>query len=93
MSGRTRNHRVRGAGRGSRGKTNINVQQKKTPKKKTLEGYIFYVGTSTQASDYKTTAEFLINYVKKTINQGNNVAETLCNLVKFETDDWKPKLK
>eukprot|EP00957_Ditylum_brightwellii_P091149 6939860-Ditylum_brightwellii.AAC.1 len=93
MSGRTGNHRARGAGRRRRGKTKGNAQQIKTPKKKTLEDYIFYVGTSMQASDYEMTAQFLINYVKKTFDRGNDVAETLHNLVKFETDDWKPKIK
>eukprot|EP00957_Ditylum_brightwellii_P201098 15324052-Ditylum_brightwellii.AAC.1 len=93
MSGCTGNHHARGSGRGHRGKTKGNTLQRKSPKKKTLEDYIFYVGTSMQASDYETTAEFLINYVKKTLDRGNDIAETLCTLVKFETDDWKPKLK
>ena len=93
MSGRTGNHRGRGSARGRGSKMKGNALQRKTSKKKTLEEYVFYVGTSTQASDYETTAEFLINYVKRTFDRGNNVAETLRNLTKLETETWKPNLK
>ena len=93
MSGRTGNHRSRGSTRGRGSKMKGNALQRKTSKKKTLEEYVFYVGTSTQASDYETTAEFLINYVKRTFDRGNDVAETLRNLTKLETETWKPNLK
>ena len=62
-------------------------------KKKTLEDYYFYVGSSKQASDYEITAEFVINYIKKTFDRGLDISEALRKLETPATDSWKPKLK
>eukprot|EP00957_Ditylum_brightwellii_P190664 14514491-Ditylum_brightwellii.AAC.1 len=81
MSGQNGNTRV-GRSRGRR-----NAGQYKTIKKSTtIEEYVFYVSSSTQASDYEITAECIINYIKKTFDRGNNIAESLRNLVKIDVD-------
>ena len=64
-SGRFRGHR--GAGRGRGGRKPQNNPGREAKKKKTIDDYFFYVGSSKQVSDFKTTSEFLINHVKKTL--------------------------
>ena len=97
MSGRFRGG-GRGGGRGGykgrgRGRSNPNhVKQQETKKKKTIEDYFFYVGSSKQASDFETTSEFLINHVKKTFDRGNDIAEALRTLLPQDTELWKPVL-
>ena len=86
----------RHAGRGGRGRFNRNnqySQQKSEKKKKTIEDYCFYVGSSKQASDFETTSEFILNYVKKTYHRGNDISESLRELKKTDTNLWKPKLQ
>jgi hypothetical protein len=81
-------------GRGGRGgRTTPNTQTKEAKKKKTIEDYFFYVGSSKQASDFETTSEFLVNYVKKTFDRGNDVAEALRTLTPEDTELWKPTLQ
>ena len=92
MSGRFRGNRGgRGAYKG-RGGRKPHVLNKEVKKKKTIEDYYFYVGSSKQASDFETTSEFLINHVKKTFDRGNDVAEALRVLIPQNTDLWKPTL-
>ena len=92
MTGRRQN--MSRSGRSGRGKGHGDGRFKKTlPKKKTIENYQFYVGTSRQAADYESTAEFLINHIKMSFDQGNDIAETLTTMVKMETDNWMPILK
>ncbi len=94
--------RFRGGGRGGarggykgRGRVRSNpshVKQQETKKKKMIEDYFFYVGSSKQASDFETTSEFLINHVKKTFDRGNDIAEALRTLLPQDTELWKPVL-
>ena len=53
----------------------------------------FYIGTSKQASDYEVTSEFIINYIKRTFQHGNNIAKSLQTLTLHDTEKWKPCLK
>ena len=90
MAGRSPNRRGGRGGRGGRGRgsgTSINR------KKKTIEDYFFYVGSSKQASDYEITAEFVINHIKMTFDRGNDIAESLKEESSCDTDAWKPALK
>jgi hypothetical protein len=41
--------------------------------KKSVNDYNYYLGSAKQASDYETTTEFLINYIVKTLEYGNNI--------------------
>ena len=92
MSGRYRNRRVGCGGCGSgigRGWFNPRTSQIKN----TVKDYLFYVGSSKQELDYEITAEFAVNHIKNTCDQGNDVAQALQIMVKTETDLWKPTLK
>ena len=81
-------------GRGGRGWSNRKDQNKpQIKKKKTLEDYWFYVGSDKQASDFETTYDFMVNYIKRTYTRGNDIAETLRTLIEPETDLWKPSLQ
>ena len=90
MSGRFSGHRGGRGGRGGGRKPHI--QTKEPKEKKSIEDYYFYVGSSKQASDFETTSEFIINYVKKTFDRGNDVAEALRILEPTNTELWKPTL-
>ena len=61
--------------------------------KKEIKDYQFYIGTNKQAAEYKTAAEFIINYIKRTFEMGIDIAETLRTLTIQNTNKWKPKLK
>ena len=94
MSGRG-NPRRGGGGRGrtSGGRRIPQQSNKPVNRKKTVEEYYFYVGSSKQASDYETTSEYIINYIKKTFDRGNDVTKALWTLVKTDPETWKPMLK
>lgn len=80
MSGRFGGRRAGRAGQG-RGRRNLNnTNANKSIKKKGLEDYFFYVGSSKQVLDYKITSEFILNHIKKEFSQGNDIAEALRNL-------------
>eukprot|EP00957_Ditylum_brightwellii_P142339 10844040-Ditylum_brightwellii.AAC.1 len=85
MSHSRRSSRGRGWGDGKSTKT--------APKKKTIDDYQFYIGTSWQATNYIETAEFIINHIKMSSNCGNDTAKTLTTPIKTETDNWMPTLK
>ena len=57
-------------------------------KKKNIEDYVFYLGTSKQASDYETSAKYILNHIKMTFERGNNIAESLRTLTKINTKGW-----
>ena len=81
--------RGRGRGRTSYRQSN-NVT---TKKKKTLEDYYFYVGSSKQASDFETTYDFLLNYIKRTYTRGNDIAEALRKMESPDKNNWTPVLQ
>ena len=62
-------------------------------KKKELKDYIYYTGSNRQASDFKTTTEFIINYIKDEFTHGNDIAEALRKLEYEATENWYPKLE
>ena len=70
---------------------NKTYQKSKFKKKKTLEDYNFYIGSTTQAADFQTIADYLINHIKSW-KRGNDISETLRNLKKIDTETWKPTL-
>jgi hypothetical protein len=89
MTGRFSGYR---GGRRGRGGRKPQAQKQEIKKKKSIEDYFFYVGSSKQASDFETTAEFLVNYVKKTFDRGHDIAEALRTLEPIDTEVWKPTL-
>ena len=92
MTGRFGGRRARGRGRGG-GRTGPAASTAGAKKKKTVEDYYFYVGSNKQASDYQTTAEFVVNHIKKTFDRGNDVAESLRTLKPQDTTVWEPTLQ
>ena len=84
----------RGSGRGGRGARGGrgNTFHKTPKRKKAIEDYYFYVGSSKQASDFETTYEFLLNHIKKTYTRGNDISEALRTLEDPDSDQWKPTL-
>ena len=67
--------------------------QRKVHKKKTVEDYFFYMGSSKKASNDKMVDEFVVNHIKRTFDQVNVVSEAFKTMVKANTDIWKPTLK
>jgi hypothetical protein len=94
MSGR---FPVRRGGRSGRGYRNNNNNRRDivstTKRKKTLEEYYFYVGSAKQASNYESSADFIINHIKKEYDRGRDIAESLRELQKPNTDTWMPTLR
>ena len=90
---RTSNRQPGRGGRG-RGRGNRPNYVTKTPnRKKGIEDYYFYVGSTKQASDFESTYEFLLNYIKKTYTRGNDISEALRKLEVPDTNSWKPSLE
>ena len=65
----------------------------KDKKKKTLEDNYFYVGSSTQASDYEVTANFVINHIKKTYDYGKDIGDVLKELKVPDIKLWVTTLQ
>ena len=80
-SGRSKN-----AGRGGRGTGS------QTRVKKTLSENVFYTGAVTQASDFIVVKKFLINYIKKTYDFGDDIGEALVKNKKPDMDKWMPTI-
>ena len=72
---------------------NKNFKKSNNVRRKNIDDYSFYVGTSKQASDFKISSEFIINYIKRTFERGNDIAKSLRTLTIQPTITWKPKLQ
>ena len=80
-------------GRGGRsGGRKPPLPTKPETKKKSIDDYYFYVGSSKQASDFEITAEYAVNHIKKTFERGNDIAEALRTLQPTDITVWKPTL-
>ena len=89
--GRGRGRSGYSSGRGRGGRFNQNRSQKKTESKKTLQDYTYYIGSAKQASDYSTVTKYLINYIRKTYTNGDDVANALEEGKTVDVDKWKPQ--
>ena len=72
---------------------NNNKNDNFSKNKKTLEDYIFYIGTNKQASDFELIREYIINHIKKTYEYGHDVCESLRTQAKINVNSWRPTLK
>ena len=72
--------------------TNKKFNKSYALKKKGIDDYNFYIGASKQALDNEVTSEFIIDYIKRTFQRGNDIAESLRTLSLYDTDKWKPNL-
>jgi hypothetical protein len=61
--------------------------------RKSLNDYNYYIGSATLASDYETTTECVINYIKKTFDYGNDIGIELKELTPNDKDKWKVSMK
>ena len=61
--------------------------------RKKLRDYRYYTGSNVQASDFESTTEFIINYIKGEFNYGNNITEHLSNSKNETTENWYPTLE
>ena len=62
-------------------------------KKKELNDYIYYMGSHKQASNYKKTTEFLIDYIKGDFSYRNEIAESIQIIKYADTSTWYPRLE
>ena len=58
-----------------------------------MNDYKYYTGSHKQASNYKKTTEFLINYVKGEKAYKNDIAESIQNAKYADTSTWYPRLE
>ena len=61
-------------------------------RKKTIEDYVYCVGNARQASDYEITTEFVINHIRKTYTDGEDIATALETLQDIDVKEWKPRM-
>ena len=73
--------RGRGAGRGQTqaGRGFGRAKTSKPAEKKTSEDYTYHIGSSKQASDYVATTQYIINYIKRTYEHGNDIGLALAH--------------
>ena len=95
MSGRGRGRGRSGfTGRGRRkGRLNSRSAQQKTESKKMLHDYTYYVGSSKQASDYHTITKYIMNHIRKTFPNRDDIANALERGKATDTNQWRPTLK
>eukprot|EP00957_Ditylum_brightwellii_P115781 8831408-Ditylum_brightwellii.AAC.1 len=58
-----------------------------------MEDYSFYVGSPKQASDFNIAYKYVVNHIKKTFDQGNDIAEELRNFEEPDQSLWEPRLE
>jgi len=63
----------------------------KGPRK--LGDYRLYVASTCQASDYENTSEFTIDHIKKTFDQGNDIAKEMHTMIAVDPTTWEPTLQ
>jgi hypothetical protein len=61
--------------------------------KKSVNDYNYYLGSAKQASDYETTTKFLINYIVKTFDYGNDIGQALRDFEYPNPGSWKPTMR
>ncbi|KAG7371066.1 reverse transcriptase RNA-dependent DNA polymerase [Nitzschia inconspicua] len=95
MSERQNNNgRHRSGYKSNKGKTNNKGSHNRNDtRKKSIEDYVFYLGSAKQASDYETTARYVINHITKEFDQGQDIGEALEELKEVDQSKWEPKLK
>ena len=82
-----------GRGSGGRGKgKNSSSQNNKKRDKKTLQDHIFYLGSVTQTSDFVSVNDYLINHIRKTYVNGDDIGNALERLEEADSTEWQPTL-
>ena len=68
-------------------------KENKEKKKKSLEDYEHYIGSSKQACDFEVTTNYIMNHIQKNFDSGRDIAETLRTLSPLHTDTWRPRMQ
>ncbi|MGL6008756.1 MAG: hypothetical protein ACRC1D_04795, partial [Culicoidibacterales bacterium] len=89
MSGRGKFHRRPK----SKPTIKANSLSSNTKAKTSITDYNYHLGSAKQASDYETATEFLINYIKKVYDYGNDIGSMLETLEPIDTLSWKPTMR
>ena len=93
MSGKGR-FTKKGQGKGKNQTKGGNSSATGASKKQFVTDFSYYLGSAKQASDYETTTEFLINYIKKLYDYGNDIdSSALETLEPVDTSEWKPTMR
>ena len=56
------------------GKTNTFPEKSRSPVKKELNDYVYYLGSTKHASEYEQKTVFIIDHIKKEFEYGNDIA-------------------
>ena len=101
--GREQRSRNGGRFRGGRGNGGSEKEKKKdkahkavkssTPKKETLKDHVFNFSSAKNASEFNTNARFIINYIRRTYDEGRDIADALEKGQDMDFDAIAPKTK
>jgi hypothetical protein len=100
MSGRERGQGGRAGrlGHGHRNKGGSHTQSSKkssmtaTPRK-VLGDYIYYIGSAKQASDFTIITQFIINHIRKSYTNGDDIGDALEEQVDTNMNNFMPILQ
>ncbi len=95
-SGRYGGRGGRGSGSSSRSassKSTKKSKDSKIPERKTLSDYKYAIGTAKQAGDYNKITNYLILHIRKTYEQGGDIADALEALQEYDFSSVTPTLK
>jgi hypothetical protein len=81
-----------GSGERTGRQSSNNSNQQKISQKKTLQDHQYYLGSVRQAPDYEMTTAFLINQIKKTFSDGDDIATAIDQLKPFDFTSFKPSI-
>ncbi|KAL7562587.1 hypothetical protein ACA910_015458 [Epithemia clementina (nom. ined.)] len=100
MSGRGRSYRGgrssgarSNSGQGRTGRSqNPQGQKRAETKKKGLNDYMYYLGSAKTAADYEVTTRFLMNWIRKNYEYGEDIASSLESGAMINPRIWEPTL-
>ena len=82
-----------GRGNGRSGRSSNGNKKPTKPTRRSVGDYIYHVGTAQNAADYELITEYLLNYIRKTYNYGDDIATAIEDQTDIDFDKSKPKLK
>ena len=65
----------------------------KPSKRKNIGDYIYHIGSAKQASDYVTVTSYIINYIRRTLPKGEDIARALETEKELDLDSLAPVMK
>jgi hypothetical protein len=96
MSGRGRGRSFnssRGRGRTGRGgRSNFGGSSYKSQERKSVNDYVYSIGTTKQASDFVVVTKFLLNHIRQTYTFGDDIANALESKTPADFTKLKPRM-